>query len=87
MKTKFSIHKKRNGISVPFCFYSLSAFVNAFENWSAQDVFLGPQVLPLRIDAISSAFLPSTSLAIALRLPLHPPIKFTLWMTPFSSSN
>ena len=38
-----------------------------------QDVFLKPQVIPESRSITSSADIPSTREAIALRLPLHPP--------------
>ena len=59
--------------------------MTALASWSAHEVDLGPQVLPRSLSAISSAVHPSTSLDIAFRLPLHPPVN-AIFVTLSSSS-
>ena len=58
-----------------FCSGYASFPRTARASWSAHDVDLAPQVLPRSFAAISSAFIPSQSFAMALRFPLHPPVK------------
>ena len=68
-------------------FFSASACSSARASWSAQEVGLKLQVLPFRSLMTSSAFCPSTSFPMALRLPLHPPVKTTLCTLCSSSTS
>jgi len=63
----------------------LEASSTAIASWSAHEVFLSPQVLPSSFSAICCAVQPSTSLGIALRLPLQPPVKTIFVMTQSAS--
>ena len=60
---------------------SSKALRTAIASWSAQEVFLKPQVFPLSFDSICSTVIPSTRIETALRFPLHPPVKATLRIT------
>lgn len=56
-------------------------------SWSAHEVFFIPQMFPLSFDSICSTVIPSVSFEIALRFPLHPPVKAILLITsPFISN-
>lgn len=64
--------------------FTYSADITAFASWSAQLVALFPQILPASLSWISWAVMPSTSLEIAFKFPLHPPSKLTFVMRPSS---
>lgn len=73
-------------VDVFFCFLSsLEASRTAIASWSAHEVRRSPQVLPSSFPAICCAVQPSTSLGIALRFPLQPPVNSIFVTTSFSS--
>jgi hypothetical protein len=54
-------------------------------SWSVHDVPFPSQVLPVSFSINARAFIPSASLAMALRLPSQPPSNETSDTVPFSS--
>ena len=66
---------------------SSKALRTAIASWSAHEVLLKPHVFPLSFASICSTVIPSVSFDIALRFPLHPPVKAILLITfPFMSN-
>lgn len=59
---------------------------NACASWSGQEVGLKPQRMPFSLWMASFASMPSTSLEMPCKLPLHPPVKDTERIMPLSKS-
>lgn len=69
------------------CFDNSSASRQALASWSPQEVGRPLQEMPPIFSSTCSTVSPSTSFGIACRLPLQPPVNFTLCTMLPSSSN
>lgn len=59
---------------------------SARANWSGQEVFLNPHLMPLSLAMASSTLIPETRAEMPFRLPLHPPVNATDFMMSSSTS-